>query len=301
MKIAAAETWLREQLQPLMGNDEAAAVAGYVLEHLTGYDRAGRLSHGADPLQVHQLHHLTEYCQRLTQGEPMQYILQTAPFCGLHLYVDQAVLIPRPETEELVQWVVEDVRASGLDVFTKGPVEADATTQLKIVDVGTGSGCIALALKHKMPKAEVWGCDVSDAALNVARRNSAMLDIRVDFQGIDILSEPQQHALPTADIIISNPPYIPRREAEQLAANVVRHEPREALFVPDEDALLFYKALVDLGKSRLYEGGAMYMEIHQDLGKDVQELFTAAGYQTELRKDISGNDRMVRATRPKVT
>ncbi len=221
--------------------------------------------------------------------------MNKAWFYGMELFVDNAVLIPRPETEELVEWIVNDIKASGKDVFERRPTEADETTKLKILDVGSGSGCIALALKKAMPKAEVWGCDVSEKALNVARRNGSALDIRVDFQGVNFLDAAQQKSLPTVDVVVSNPPYIPFKDKEEMNPNVVAHEPHTALFVPDNDALVFYKALAQFGKHRLYKNGSIYMEIHEDLGKNVVDLFHQEGYShIELRKDMQGKERMVR-------
>jgi release factor glutamine methyltransferase len=146
-----------------------------------------------------------------------------------------------------------------------------------------------------MPKAEVWGCDVSEEALNVARRNGSSLDIRVDFQGIDFLDVSQQKQLPTVDIIVSNPPYIPLCNKEQMHSNVVEYEPHTALFVPDNDPLVFYRALAQFGKHRLHENGSLYIEIHEDLGKDVINLFKQEGYtKVELRKDMQGKERMIK-------
>jgi release factor glutamine methyltransferase len=169
---------------------------------------------------------------------------------------------------------------------------------LKILDIGTGSGCIALALKKAMPKAEVWGCDVSEEALNVARRNGARLDIRVDFQGVDFLDEGQQRQLPSVDIMVSNPPYIPLSGKAAMQQNVVGYEPHLALFVPDEDPLLFYKAMVAFAGRRLHESGTIYLEMHEDLAGDVAELFRSEGFgQVQLKKDMQGKDRMLRARR----
>jgi release factor glutamine methyltransferase len=243
-----------------------------------------------------QFHHLQNNLQRLKKHEPIQYIMNKTWFYGMELYVDKNVLIPRPETEELVQWIVDDVKASGKNVFVRKPMEADETTQLKILDVGTGSGCIPLALKKTMPKAEVWGCDISEEALNVARRNGSALDIRVDFQGLNFLDEAQQKLLPTVDILVSNPPYVPLKDREQMNANVVDHEPHTALFVPNNDPLIFYKALAAFAKKRLYENGSIYMEIHEETGSEVVNLFKENGYSNiELRKDMQGKDRMVKA------
>jgi release factor glutamine methyltransferase len=299
MKLGEAELWLRQQLQSVYDESESGNIAAWVMEHLTGLDRMERREIAEEPLVVEQLHHLTGIVQRLQAHEPVQYVLGEVYFSGLKLYVDKAVLIPRPETEELVEWIVADVKKAGLDVFQRGPSEADETTQLKILDVGTGSGCIALALKNKMPKAEVWGCDASDEALNVARRNGSDLDIRVDFVGVNFLEEDQRHQLPTVNIIVSNPPYIPLKDKESMQPNVVAHEPHLALFVPDNNALVFYEALAQFGQTRLYDKGAIYVEIHEDSGNDVVQLFQSYGYtQVELKKDMQGKDRMVKAKKP---
>jgi release factor glutamine methyltransferase len=205
------------------------------------------------------------------------------------------VLIPRPETEELVDWVIKDVKASGKDVFENKGNESDETTLLKILDVGTGSGCIALALKKNIPKAEVWGCDLSEEALNIARRNGSALNIRVDFQGLDFLDENQQKQLPTVDIVVCNPPYIPFAESGGMDPNVVKFEPHRALFVPDEDPLVFYKALVVFSRQRLYKNGSIYMEMHENLAESCLELFRREGFTSpEMKKDMQGKDRMMK-------
>jgi release factor glutamine methyltransferase len=297
MKWGEAEIWLRKELTGLYDEAEAANIASWVMEHLTGAARIDRLTRKDEPLLVEQLHHLTEAHHRLLQHEPVQYVLGESYFYGLKLFVDNHVLIPRPETEELVDWVVRDVKASGKDVFERRPSEADVTTELKILDVGTGSGSIALALKKAMPKAEVWGCDVSDGALNVARRNGSVLDIRVDFQGLNFLDAAQQKSLPTVNIVVSNPPYIPLNNKEAMRPNVVAHEPHTALFVPDNNALVFYEALAAFGHHRLYRGGSIYCEIHEDLGPAVMALFEQEGYRAELKTDMQGKHRMVKATK----
>ncbi len=295
MKIGEAEHWLWQQLISVYDENEAAKMASMVLEHITGLPRLERLEKKEEPMVVSQLHQLTEDYHRLMDHEPVQYVLNEAWFYGMKFFVDNNVLIPRPETEELVDWIVKDVRKAGKNVFDRKPTEADETTELKILDVGTGSGCIALSLKKAMPKAEVWGCDASETALNVARRNGSELDIRVDFTGMNFLDEAQRKQLPTVDIIVSNPPYIPLKEKKTLAINVVAHEPHSALFVPDEDPLIFYKALADFGKHRLHAGGHIYVEIHEDTGLLVTQLFKKEGYiNIELKQDMQGKDRMVK-------
>jgi release factor glutamine methyltransferase len=295
MKLFEAEQYLKEQLNAIYDEQEAANIASLAIEHITDFSKSERVSRKQEQLSALQSERLRNHLQRLKTGEPIQYIMNKSWFYGMELYVDRNVLIPRPETEELVQWIIDDIKESGKDVFIRKPTEAYETTQLKILDVGTGSGCIALALKKAAPKAEVWGCDVSEEALNVARRNGSSLDIRVDFQGLNFLDEAQQKLLPTVDIIVSNPPYVPLKDKEEMHSNVVDYEPHTSLFVPDNDPLIFYKALAEFGKKRLYENGSIYMEIHEDLAQDVMNLFKENGYtKTELKKDMQGKDRMVK-------
>lgn len=299
MKLHEAGRVLGSQLSALYDASEAAAIAALALDELTGLSAAERLSRKDEELTTKQQNQLDQYITQFLRHEPIQYVLQKAHFYGLDLYVNQHVLIPRSETEELADWIIRDIKQSGKDVFTQNASQADNTTELKILDVGTGSGCIALALKNAAPRAEVWGCDCSDEALNVARRNGSMLDIRVDFQAVDFLKEEQQRQLPTVDIIVSNPPYIPQSQRPSMEAHVVEYEPSAALFVPDEDPLVFYKVLASFGKFRLHHPGALYMEIHEDAGKEVVELFEKEGYQNViLKKDMQGKDRMIKAKTP---
>ena len=298
MKLYEAERFTRDKLIAIYDEREAANIAAMVLENITGLSRIDRLTKKEDTLSLNQLNELNQQIQRLSQYEPIQYVLNQAWFYGMELYVDKDVLIPRPETEELVDWIIKDVKAERKDVFERRPAEADETTMLKILDVGTGSGCIALALKKEMPKAEVWACDVSDRALNVARRNGSHLDIRIDFVGLDFLNIPEQKQLPTVDIIVSNPPYVPLNDKEQMNPNVIQYEPHTALFVPNNNPLVFYDAIAQFGKHRLYKGGRIYMEIHEELGEDVIALFKGEGYNNiELRSDMQKKNRMVRVVR----
>lgn len=299
MKLFEAEHYIKDQLKKIYEEQEAGNIAGLAIEHISGLSKTERVLKRQQELSASQSELLHKILQRLKDHEPIQYIMNKAWFYGMELYVDKNVLIPRPETEELVQWIVDDVKGSGKDVFIRRAMEADETTQLKILDVGAGSGCISLALKKAMPKAEVWGCDVSEEALNVARRNGSSLNIRVDFQGLNFLDKAEQKLLPTVDIIVSNPPYVPLKDKEQMNANVADHEPHTALFVPDEDPLIFYKALAEFGKKRLYKKGSIYMEIHEEIGNEVANLFKENGYtNVEIKKDMQGKDRMVKAAHP---
>src|SRR5438874_2262550 len=169
MKLGEAEKFTKDQLKAIYDDREAANIADLVLEHVSSFSRIDRLTKKDIILSDVQHKNLLEQINRLIKNEPIQYILNKSWFYGLELYIDKGVLIPRPETEELVSWIINDVRSSGKDVFNRLPNESDQTTQLKILDVGTGSGCIALALKKNIEKVEVWGCDKSEEALNVAR------------------------------------------------------------------------------------------------------------------------------------
>jgi len=295
MKLLEAEKYLKEQLKKIYDDQEAANIVSLAIEDITGFSKTEQISKKEEELAIQQTNQFVSYVQRLQNHEPIQYIMNRCWFYGMELYVDRNVLIPRPETEELVDWIVKNVMRSGKNAFVRGAMQADATNELKILDVGTGSGCIALALKKALPKAEVWGCDISEEALNIARRNGSALDIRVDFQGMNFLDESQQELLPTVDIIVSNPPYVPLKDKETMNANVVNYEPHTALFVPDNNALIFYEALARFAKKRLYEKGTIYVEIHEDLASEVTYLFKQHNYKNiELKKDMQGKDRMAK-------
>ena len=216
---------------------------------------------------------------RLRQGEPLQYIEGKAPFCGMEFAVNSSVLIPRPETAELVDWIVCE----------------HATQHPRILDLGTGSGCIAIALSKQLPQATIEACDISAEALTVAKENARTNEAPVSFFTHDMLdlSTPLPHSY---DILVSNPPYIRQSEAADMSIQVTEWEPHTALFVPDDDALRFYRAIAELGQTEaLRPGGHIYVEINQALGKETVALFEAYGYQdVELRKDIYGNERMIR-------
>ena len=298
MKLYEAEQYVKQKISVLYGDSEATKIAALAVETVSGLSPSHLKMYKNNVLEDENIQKLENIAQRLSSHEPIQYIMNKTWFYNLELYVDENVLIPRPETEELVDWVVRDVKNSGKDVFEKRQNEADATTQLKILDVGTGSGCIALALKQTMPRAEVWGCDISDKALNVARRNASHLNIRVDFQAMNFLDEQQQKQLPSVDIVVSNPPYVLSAEKKDMDPHVVDHEPHSALFVPDNDALVFYKALAHFGHHRLHRGGCIYMEINEAKGKEVIDLFTREGYTSiEIRRDMQGKERMVKVER----
>jgi release factor glutamine methyltransferase len=190
-------------------------------------------------------------------------------------------LIPRPETEEMVDWVIRNL---------KFPF-----SELRILDVGTGSGCIAISLKRKLRKAEVWACDVSEGALSVAKKNSVNLQAEINFELLDFLNAKERNRLPLFDIIVSNPPYVPEKDMATMNKNVLGFEPYKALFVKDNNPLLFYEAIADFGKTHLNKDGSVYCEINETLSNETIELFIEKGFVTELRKDMQGKDRIIKA------
>lgn len=295
MKIWEAEKEVRKALSEIYDEGEASGIADLAIEHLTSHNSKERILYRDEMLSSGQITALEKIIARLKKHEPIQYLMNKAWFYGMELYIDKDVLIPRPETEELVDWIIKDMKLLQPDVFENSQVEADLTSKLKILDVGTGSGCIALALKRAMPRAEVWGCDISDRALNIARRNGAQLDIRVDFQSVDYLDPAQQKHLPSVDVLVSNPPYVPLKDKNEMRPNVLQYEPHTALFVDNDDPLLFYKALLRFADHRLHNDGVIYMEIHEELGGQVRALFEEKGYTVEIRKDMQGKERMVKA------
>ena len=224
---------------------------------------------------------LDEMIRRLKKNEPIQYIIGVESFCGLTFEVNPSVLIPRPETQELVGWIAGD---------------CEGKEACRILDIGTGSGCIPVSLAHRLPKAEVESWDISEDALQVARRNAERNGVEVLFRQKDVLKASPDEA--RYDVIVSNPPYIAEKEKVDMEANVLDWEPSIALFVPDEDPLLFYRKIAQLGCSMLKEGGALYFEINRDYGQETIQMLEAMGYkEIELRKDSWGNDRMMKAER----
>ena len=217
--------------------------------------------------------------ERLKKQEPIQYILGYCDFCGLRFNVTPATLIPRPETSELVEWIAN---------------ESNGTES--ILDIGTGSGCIAVSLASKLPKSSVSAWDISAEALAVATENSKANNCTITFKQVDILAyQPNDEQF---DIIVSNPPYIKEVEKEQMEANVLDWEPHTALFVPDCDPLLFYRTIAKNGLILLKPGGRLYFEINRDHGKETMEMLATLGYTSiELRKDFAENERMIRAVK----
>ncbi|MGS2764453.1 peptide chain release factor N(5)-glutamine methyltransferase [Sinomicrobium sp. M5D2P9] len=225
---------------------------------------------------------LFEALSRLKQHQPIQQILGKTVFYGLEFRVDKNILIPRPETEELVDWIVKDCQTQKAE-------------EPAILDIGTGSGCIAVSLAKNLPKARVSAIDISREALRVAEENAKRHRVSVDFIEKDVLKAPDigEYKL---DIIVSNPPYIRNLEKKEIKNNVLLHEPHLALFVEDESPLVFYEKIADLAQNGLRKGGVLYFEINQYLGKEMMEMVRSKGFKNiRLKKDLSGNDRMLKA------
>ena len=274
-----------DTLVPTVEEREARALAFVVLEDAFGLSRTDIYLGKDTAFSEDDTIRLEKILRRLEQGEPVQYVIGTAQFCNLTFRVTPDTLIPRPETEELVGWV-----ASLL------PFEAPCS----VLDVGTGTGCIAISLAKQFPRAQVTAWDISEGALAVAQQNAETNGVTVDFRRTDVLEVVNESAAsaPSSDVlyIVSNPPYICERERAEMEAHVLDYEPASALFVPDADPLLFYRALARLGQQ--LKAAAVLVEINQAYRQETVEMFQSSGYSNvELRRDIYGKDRMIKAVR----
>jgi len=224
--------------------------------------------------------HLHNSLSRLKSQEPIQYILGETAFYGLPFKVTKDTLIPRPETEELVDWIVTDLQSNN-------------HTKLSILDIGTGTGCIPVSLAKNAPNCAVSSIDVSKKALAIAKENAILNAVDINFIEQDILNTTELRQ--QYDIIVSNPPYVRELEKEEIQPNVLENEPHLALFVEDNNPLIFYSKIADLAKMHLKKNGILYFEINQYLGKETVDMLSQKGFTTELRKDIFGNDRMIKS------
>lgn len=275
--IAIAHQNFVQNITPIFGEGEARSIARIVFEDAFQV----YTFQSEKELKSTQQSHLNEIEQRLLQNEPIQYILGQADFYGLKLKVDKRVLIPRQETEELVAWVSE--------YLTYSPIHVN------ILDIGTGSGCIPIALKQEFSYANISAVDVSEDALSLAQENAAEREIH--FQKMDILEEKQWTQLGKFDYIISNPPYIPHHESDKMPLWVRAFEPLLALFVEDEDPLIFYDKISDFALKHLYGGGNLFFECNEFNASEVADLLRKKDFdEVEIRKDLNGKERMLRAT-----
>ena len=272
-------TIISEGLSSCYTTGEVTALTRIIATELLGVSQMAYFLKDDVTLTAEQEALLNNAIERLKKQEPIQYILGYSDFCGLRFKVTQATLIPRPETSELVEWIA-----------------SEATGKESILDIGTGSGCIAISLAHKQPKSNVTAWDISNEALAIAAENSKANGQAVTFEQVDILA--YQPTGEQFDIIVSNPPYIKENEKEAMHSNVLDWEPHTALFVPDGDPLLFYRTIAKKGLTLLKPGGRLYFEINRTHGKETMEMLAALGYTgIELRKDFAENDRMIRAVK----
>jgi release factor glutamine methyltransferase len=270
------------RLESQYGREEAESFFYLTLEDFRGMKRADLALNPDTVLSEDELPQWDFVLAQLKNETPIQYILGKTHFLGLEFEVNDNVLIPRPETEELVDWILSSNRTAG------------QSDNQKILDIGTGSGCIAIALAKYKPHDKVSAIDVSAGALKIAKRNAERNGVAVNFIEKNILETDSLDG--TYDIIVSNPPYVREAEKHEIRKNVIDYEPHLALFVSDTDALVFYKKIADLAKKHLSENGSLYFEINQYLAKEAMDMLEEKGFSfLELRKDIYGNDRMILA------
>ena len=270
--------YIRAELAPFYPETEITGFIQLIMNSVLGLSYTQMVLEKDRVLETFESDRIKAIVERLKTHEPIQYILGVAEFYGLELNVQPGVLIPRPETEELVDWICK----------TKIPTIA------KMLDIGTGSGCIPLALKNELPAAEVMAVDVSENALLIATENAQKHQLEVIFELADILKW-HERSWPRFDVIVSNPPYVMEREKKQMEANVLEYEPGLALFVSDTDPLIFYRTIAQFASKQLNESGYLFFEINENLGDEMVELVKQLGFKSiELRRDLNGKNRMLR-------
>ncbi|HLK27172.1 MAG TPA: peptide chain release factor N(5)-glutamine methyltransferase [Puia sp.] len=301
MTIHEAQQQLLFQLYHIYDDRESAAITNLIMENITEWKKIDRVVNKNVPLSLTKIELLKKYTEELLQHKPVQYVLHEAWFSGMKFYVDENVLIPRPETEELVEWIVQEVQSSEFRVGGQQSAVCSPMTDNRrlttILDIGTGSGCIPIALKKKIPNAEIFSCDISEAALQIAKQNAKNNNVEISFMQLDFLDEQQRNPLSSFDIIVSNPPYIPIKDKETIQQNVIGYEPHLALFVEDNNQLIFYEAIADFAKEKLSANGNVFVETHEEQASNVKKLFSIKGFnEIEIKKDMQGKERMIKAT-----
>ena len=283
MQIKKYRDYFIETLTPIYDAIEADSFFYLILEYHHQMKRIDLALQPEVTFTAKQVEDWNAILAKLQQEIPIQYLLGKTHFYGLDFEVDENVLIPRQETEDLVDWIIRNQ-------------QINKPTNQEILDIGTGSGCIAISLAKNMPDAKVCAIDVSEKALFVAQKNADLNQVDVTFIHQNILETEGLQA--TFDIIVSNPPYVRNLEKAEIKKNVLEHEPHLALFVEDHDALIFYRKIAELAQKNLKENGQLYFEINQYLGKEMIDLLESMGFvEVVLRKDIYGNDRMIMATK----
>jgi release factor glutamine methyltransferase len=277
----------KQGLDKIYDTNELGAITLLTVSEICNTSKAKIKAFPEDEVPPEQTEKLKNILEELKTGKPIQYILGKTEFYRLPFNVNPSVLIPRPETEELVEWVLETVGSLKLTVGS-------------LVDIGTGSGCIAISLKKNLSGFKVSAIDISADALQTAASNAKLNEVDIEFIEDDILNPGSHisHLTSPISIIVSNPPYVTLHDKTQMHTNVTDFEPHTALFVPENDPLIFYKAIADFGMAHLNSNGLLFFEINESYGKETVELLADKGFKNiELRKDMSGRDRMIRANR----
>lgn len=279
MTINELKITFQEALSSIYPNEEIDSFFFILMEEKLGLKRVDLILNPDKKIDAPTVDYFKSVIEKLKNEIPIQYIIGHTAFFGLDFIVDENVLIPRQETEELVDWIIKS---------------ADKKEPLKILDIGTGSGCIAISLAENIPNASVFAIDVSKEALNMAKQNAQKNEVKINFINESILTLKKLEQ--KFDIIVSNPPYIRELEKHEIKNNVLDNEPHLALFVEDDNPLLFYDAIADFSKNHLKKNGLLFFEINQYLGKETLELVKSKGFlNTELKKDLNNNDRMIKA------
>lgn len=279
-KISDIVRYFHSELSSRYEKEEIDLFAEFCFSEFTGLTKKNILLEPERRVNESDLLKFSFAVKDLKRGRPIQYIIGKAWFYGLEFSVSNAVLIPRPETEELVSLVIAE--------------SSKHAESFSILDIGTGSGCIAVTLKKKIQRAHVYAVDVSEEALAVARQNAEQHECELKFIHADVLDETQYAQLPACTVIVSNPPYVKQSEKAVMKTNVLDYEPHRALFVREEDPLVFYRAIAAIGKQKLKSGGKIFVEINETLGLETCILFQQAGFtDVQLKQDLQGKDRMV--------
>lgn len=280
MTLNSYKKWFNEQLQHLYDADEIKSMLTIVAYEVLGLSRVDLVLKDNESLSEAQIVQLNNVLSQLQQEIPIQYIFEKAYFYGYEFKVSPATLIPRRETEELVEWVLSEMNRQ-------------PEKKWRVLDIGTGTGCIPISIKKEFPLAEIFAMDISTGALKIAKENAEKLNASVIFIEQNILSTTQ---LDSYDIIISNPPYVRNLEKAEIKKNVLAYEPHLALFVEDNDPLIFYRKITQLAQKSLTENGLLFFEINQYLGEEMQQMVSEYFKIIELRKDLQGNDRMMKCS-----
>lgn len=278
--MKAGIAYIRKELAGIYSKEETESLIFLIFEKLKGYSRTQFLLANNDCLSSEELSGISEIVGRLKSHEPIQYILGVTEFYGLPFYAVPEVLIPRPETEELVQWIIQENKMA----------------RPTVLDIGTGSGCIAVSLWKNIADSILLACDISPVCVATTLRNAKLNNCDIKVFEYDILTQTPEMNFPELDIIVSNPPYVRESEKIQMERNVLDHEPELALFVPDENPLIFYERIAEFSRIHLKNEGRLYFEINEALGPECAGMLQRKGFSgISLKKDIHGKDRMIRA------